>query len=198
MALALAIVPQGFEEAARLLKGIKNGFPKAASEAINRGLIAGRKVAAMGIRQRYNIKSGDVKGKGMVIKRSTAATVSGTLEASGPMLPVALFAPRTKAAKGKRRTVSVMIIKGRRKVIKGAFMTPAGKVKERRQPDRYPIFTVSTIGVPFMVSYQGISSKVQETIAKATADRLAHNVALFTSGAEGRAIAARIGSKPKL
>lgn len=189
MSLAIAIVPEGFKEAERLLQGVKLGYPKAAANAINRGLVSGRKVATQGVRLRYNIKSRDVKAKGMKVKKASWTRIDGSLEARGTMLPVALFSPRVRFRKG-RQSVSVMIVRGFRKFLKGAFRTPSGRVMERRQPSKYPIYPVSTIGVPYMVRYQGISKNIQETIARVTSQRLAHNVAYFLSGSQ----AARISS----
>ena len=174
--LDVHIVPEGFKEAERLLRGIKGGFETAVSLAINRGLVAGRKVAVMKIKERYAIKSGDLKERGMKIKEATKANPDGTLEAKGPMLPVSLFSAKS-TGKGKNRVVKATILKGQRKIIRGAFQTRPGRIMERRQPDRYPIFPVWTIGVPYMVRHQKISELTQETIAKATAKRLDHEVA---------------------
>jgi len=184
MPLTLSIVPQGFKEAEKALMGLKNGFPRAASDAINRGLIAGRKVAVKRIRERYAIKARDLKGEGMKIKKSRWTQLDGSLNAKGPMLPVVLFSPqvRLKVIKGqKRQVVSVKILKSSRKVVKGAFMA-RGRVWERRQSDRYPIFPVSTIGVPYMIRRQKISEEVEETIAKATQKNLDHNVQWLLNG----------------
>lgn len=183
----MTITTQGFKEAEKALSGMKNGFPRAAAEAINRGLIAGRQEAVKDIRARYNIKAGALKGEGMVIKRANWTQIGGTLEAKGPMLPVALFSPTVKTKRvvrrgPRRQFVSVTIIRGSRKLVKGAFMTGTGKVMERRQEARFPIFPVSTIGVPFMVGYLGIAEKVEAKIAEVTMARLAHNVAFFSGG----------------
>lgn len=197
MSLDVNIVPEGFKEAHRLLQGVKNGFPRATSAAINRGLITGRKVAVMRIRERYNIKARDLKGEGMKVHKATWTKMDGSLEARGPMLPVSLFQARSTIRRvgGKRkRFVTAAILKGGgRKLIKGAFQTRPGKIMERRQASRYPIFPVMTIGVPYMVRYQKISKIIQETIAKATAARLTHEVARLLNGPDARRI-----SSPKL
>jgi hypothetical protein len=179
MGLSISIVPEGFAEAEKMLRGIKDGFPKAAANAINVGLVAARKVAVQKIRQRYAIAASALKGEGMKVKKASWAKIAGLLEAKGPMLPVALFSAsaRWRRIGGRRiRVVSAKIIKGQRKIIKGAFMPKAGKVMERRQPVRLPIFPVYTIGVPYMVRKQNIQKQVQVVMAKATQKRLDHNV----------------------
>jgi Prophage minor tail protein Z (GPZ) len=189
MSLKVDIIPEGFKEAEKTLNGIANGFPRAAAEAINRGLVAGRKVATQLIRSRYNLTAAAAKGA-IVVKRASWGKIGGALEARGPMLPISIFKPtvrtRRVVRRGPRRQfVSVSIIKGNRKLVKGAFVIPGGKVMERRQAERFPIFPVSTIGLPFMMGQLGILTKVEEVIAKVTQERLAHNVALFT--AQGKA-----------
>lgn len=184
------IVPAGFAEAEKALKGVANGFPRAAAEAINRGLIAGRKQADQGIRARYNIASAAVKSE-LLINKANWSSLSGSLEAKGPMIPLAKFAPTVRlkrvTRRGPRRQfLTAAIIKGARKLIKGAFMAK-GRVWERRQAARTPVFPVSTIGIPFMVGYVGVAPKVEESIARATAQRLEHNVnrLLAVAGAKG-------------
>lgn len=186
--IKMEIVPEGFATAEKALKGVANGFPRAAADAINRGLIAGRKQADQGIRGRYNIKSAAVKSE-LLIKKANWGNLKGSLEAKGPMIPVAKFGATVKTKRTVRRGprrqfVSVAIIKGVRKVIKGAFMAK-GRVWERRQADRLPVFPVSAIGIPFMISYAGVSKKVEETIGRATLQRLDHNVARLLALAKG-------------
>lgn len=189
MPIQIAIVPQGFEDAAKQLRKIDGAFPEAAAEAINRGLISGRTVAVKSIRGRYAIKASDLKEAGMKIKRASWQRVEGSLNAKGTMLPVSLFSAKSKVRRvgGKRKVfVFAKIIKGPQKLVKGAFMTRPGKVMERRQNARYPIFPVSTIGVPYMVRQRKISGTVQETITEATAKRLTHNVNRMLARAAAR------------
>jgi Prophage minor tail protein Z (GPZ) len=183
--IAVAIVPsRSFEEAEKALAGISRAYPAAARNAINRGLVAGRKVAAQAISGKYNIKSTAVKGAGMEIHRATTSSLVGALTSKGPMLPVSLFSPavRMKAAgRGGRKyqNVTVTIIKGRgnRKVIKGAFRAgQGGGIVERKQPARLPVATVMTIGVPIMLGSLGISKKVERTMLETTEKTLAREV----------------------
>ena len=185
MPVALHIETVGFAEAERMLAGIPKAFPRAAAEAINRGLIAGRKVAVQGIRARYNIKAAALKGEGMKVKKASWGKLEGELGSRGQMLPVSLFSPsarmRRVVRRGPRRQfIKVAIIKGHRRLIRGGFLPgKGGKVFERRQQDRLPIFPVSTIGVPFMIGQKQISVRAQETIARATQQRLEHLVQFY-------------------
>jgi hypothetical protein len=60
-------------------------------------------------------------------KKSRWTKIAGTLEAKGPMLPVSLFKPSIRIKRvvrrgPRRQSVSVAIVKGKRKLLKGAFM----------------------------------------------------------------------------
>jgi Prophage minor tail protein Z (GPZ) len=174
------IVPVGFKEAEIALKGIKDGYPKAAAEAINRGLLAGRTAAAKNISARYAITSAAVKNN-FTTQNATWSKLEGHLVATGPMLPVGTFKVSVKKVKRggsgpARDVVSVTIIKGQKKVIRGAFMLPNGRVMERRQPERFPIFPVSTIGVSQMASQKTVSEETQKAMNETTQARLKHNV----------------------
>jgi hypothetical protein len=185
MPLALDIDPVGFVEAEKALAGVPGAFKRAAAESINRGLIAGRKVAAQRIRERYAIKAAALKGEGMKLRKAGWNKLAGALEARGQMLPVSLFSPRAKwktVAGRRRQFVSVKILKGRgvRRIVKGGFMPGKfGKVFERRQPARLPIYPVMTIGVPFMIGYKRISTLVQNAMAHATQLRMEHLVKFY-------------------
>lgn len=175
MPVALTIKAEGFAEAEKALAGIKGGYPTAASRAMNRALGTGRKVVAQAIGARYNIKAADVKSN-ISEKKATKSFLGAEMEIKGGMLPISLFKPSggqaTKA--GKRKPIKAAIIKGRTKVIRGAFTIPGGKIMERRQDDRLPIFPVSTIGVPFMAGQTGVAEKVEKEMARTAALRLAH------------------------
>lgn len=185
MPVALHIEPVGFKEAEKLLAGIPKAFPRAAAEAINRGLVAGRKEATQEIRQRYNIKAAALKGKGMELKRASWGKLAGALQSKGQMLPISLFSPsvrvRRVVRRGPRRQfITVAVIKGHRRLVKGGFMPgKGGKIFQRRQQDRLPIFPVSVIGVPFMIGSRRISADVQQIMARATQQRLEHLVKFY-------------------
>jgi minor tail protein Z (GPZ) len=176
MSLAVSIVPQGFKEAEHALAGIKNEFPNAAAKAINRGLIAGRKVASKAVQAQYKIKAADFK-QNLVLQKASKGHLVGLLDASGAMLPISLFPHSVRrAGKSRRQFIRVAIKKGKSKLIKGAFVIPGGQIMERRQPTRIPIFPVFTIGVAQMVGSRQVSDDIRKEMDKATASTLAHEV----------------------
>lgn len=175
MPLALSIEAEGFKEAEKALAGIKNGYPTAASRAVNRALSTGQKVVAMAIGARYNIKAADVKAN-INLHQAKRANPSGEMELRGAMLPVSLFKPTGgKTLKGGRRQpVKVAIIRKQSKPIRGAFKTPSGQIMERRQSERFPIFPVSTVSVAHMSGQTGVAEKVEKEMARTLALRLEH------------------------
>src|SRR6267142_1382954 len=175
MPVALTIKAEGFKEAEKALAGIKGGYPMVAAKAINRALITGRKVVAQAIGARYNIKSGDVKNK-IDDKKATKAHLGGELELKGEMLPITLFKPSggQTLKSGKRKPIKVAVRRNAPKEIRSAFRIPGGKIMERRQDDRLPIFPVSTLSVAHMAGQTGVADKVEKEMARTAAERLAH------------------------
>jgi Prophage minor tail protein Z (GPZ) len=190
MSISIDIVPKGFKEAQRALKGVRDGYPKAASRAINKGLLAGRTMAAKLIRARYNLKSSVIKEHGLQIKKASTGHVGGELKIKGRMLPLMLFSPkvtvkRTDRRGPRRQFVRAAIIRGSTKAIGGAFVAK-GKVMTRKQPERMPIWPVLTISVAHMLGSLGISKQVEKRISEVTNRELWHNVErmLMASGAK--------------
>jgi hypothetical protein len=173
MPVALSIKAEGFKEAEKALIGINGGYPTAASRALNRSLVAGRKVAAQAIGARYNLKAADIKA-GTDERKATKANLEAELSLEGGMLPIALFKPSggqiTKG--GKRRLIKVAVIRKVSKAIRSAFRIPGGKIMERRQDERLPIFPISTVSLAHMAGQTGVSSKVETEMARTAAIRL--------------------------
>lgn len=185
--LEVKIVPEGFKEAQKALEGVKMGFPKAAQEAISRGLLAGQTAAAKGIAARYTITSTEVKNN-INIKNASWTNLEGHLNISGAMLPLGTFkisVGHVKLSRGpKRQVISATIRKGAKTVVKGAFQLPSGRVMERRQTEKYPIWPVSTISVAHMAGQTEVAESIQARLNEVTNTRLQHNVQQALTGKE--------------
>jgi hypothetical protein len=146
-----------------------NEFPREITNAINKSLKVGKTEAQAKIQSIYN-----VKGVNLTIH---PGGMSGSIGASGGMLPVSSMSPQVNG-----KTISVEIIRGSRKVIgisgkgKGAFMTGDGRIMERRQPSQYPIFPVSTIGIPQMLGSKKVSEPVREKMEEVLVEQLAKSI----------------------
>lgn len=175
----MGVIPLGFKEAEKALEGIVNGYPKALRDAINQGLQKGKDTAVETITHRYVMPDYKVK-RGIKVEKATLNHLKGDLDISGEMQSIGLFKPRIRYIRGsrgpKRQVVSVTIIRGQTKVVKGAFMTPGKRIMERRQKDRFPIFPVSTIGIAHMAGYHEIAPKIQKAINLTISSQLTQNV----------------------
>lgn len=123
---------------------------KAMATAINRTLERGRTEAVRQVRERYNIKAGDVR---QVLRIRRASPKAGAVLLEGVLygdsrtrsVNVIKFGARVlRKAKG----ASVQIRRsGGKKIIKGSFIANAGRTVFRRKgKDRLPIEGVQTIG----------------------------------------------------
>lgn len=197
MPFVMGIVPVGFKQAQLALAGIQNGYPKAVTEAINRSLLAGRTAAAKNVSARYAIKSSVLKESGLEVNKATWKHLEGDLSVRSGMLNVGQFTPQVRMEKGKQH-VSVTIIRGEKRLVKGAFRLPDGRVMERRQPTRLPIYPVMTIGVSQMAGEHGVSTAIQQAMNQTLATRLKHNVDFALGKLEDQSKSVRLKARQKL
>lgn len=177
--LVMGVVPIGFKEAEKRLEGIKNGYPRAMRDAINRGLQRGKDTAVEAITHRYVMSNTQVK-QGIKVNRASMNDLKGNLDIKGEMQRIDKFHPKIRYIRGsrgpRRQLVSVTIIRGQTKVVRGAFKIPNGRIMERRQKDRFPIFPVSTIGIAHMAGHHQVAPVIQKAINSTINTQLKHNV----------------------
>jgi hypothetical protein len=192
MLLATNITTVGFKEAEKALSSFPKAFPRAATNAINRGLKSGQTLAARTINQNYNMGVGQAKGK-IAIKKASYDKLAGALDCKGTMLPLHEFHPsvlmRRARVPGQRRgtgpyrqLVRVNIVRGPKKLVPGAFQIPDGRIMERRQQEKYPIYPVSGIGVTHMLGALRVGDPVSKQVAEMTQKRLNEQVASLLRG----------------
>lgn len=145
------------------------------AKAINEGLKEAKPFAEGLVSQTYNVATPNLG-----IKYAGAGNLEGYLKASGGMKPVTEFDPISNGAK-IGQVVSVSILRGSRKSIlsssrgpgvSGAFMIGDGRVMERRQSERFPIFPVSTIGIPQMLGSRKVSNPARDMMSEKVSDRI--------------------------
>lgn len=154
-----------FEKAAKLLDRLGMNGEKIVTQAIHNALDKAKPEAEAMISARYNVSDVSLT----VEKRD----MGGDIVASGGMKPATEFSPQPSGGP-VGQTVSVEIIRGQRKSIlpggrgpgRGAFMIGDGRVMERRQDSRFPIYPVYTIGIPDMFYYKGISNPIRDKTAE--------------------------------
>lgn len=95
---------------------------RATARAINHTTAKGKTIAAQAMLQRYNMPSAGLKKK-MPIGKAFPRKLSGKVDASTKPMPLLGFKGTRQTSKG----VSVAIVKGERKVIRGAFIQTTRK-----------------------------------------------------------------------
>jgi hypothetical protein len=177
--LVMGLVPLGFKEAEKMLKGIRNGYPRAMRDAINRGLQEGKNAAVEAITHRYVMSDSKVK-QGIKVNKASLNDLKGNLDIKGEMQRIDQFHPRISYIRGsrgpRRQVVRVTIIRGQTKVVRGAFRIPDKRIMERRQSSRFPIFPVSTIGIAHMAGHHRVAPVIQKAINSTINTQLKHNV----------------------
>lgn len=169
----------------------------AIARGINHTLARAKTDAKNQIQSVYNIKTAAVS-KALEIEKASRHTLTGKLEVSGKPISISGFSAAARPYQTKRG-VSVSILKGKRKIIKSAFMIKGTKTVRARgeyQGNRFafrhkrivkegmdfPIPQLMTTSVP--AAFQ--SPKVYDTIIKkietALPKRLEHELKFMLKG----------------
>lgn len=160
---------------------------RAAARALNRAAERARTVAARKIRERYNIKLGDVLD-GLTIIRATETKLEVSLQARGRPLTLGRFQPRiAKRGKGAGQ-LSVDIAHGR-KVVPGAFIAT---MKDRdgaeysvvfrratKDTKRYPIVALKTVDVPGMFTREEVIAALEDAATEVFEDEFVRQLDLI-------------------
>ena len=168
------------EMAQAMLSGIKNGFPKAVSRAINRTATATNVLASKLIKKEYTIKNGT---KGLVTKANTGM-LAGNINFKGrPRLLHNFSMGITK----KGISVRVKRSSGRR-LIPRTFIRPLvvsnapGVLQRKKGAPRYPIEVLHGPSLPQMAGNVNVQPEVEKFIQKKMDERLNHEVDALLKG----------------
>jgi len=168
------------EMAQAMLSGIKNGFPKAVSRAINRTATTTNVQASKLIKKEYTIKGGT---KGTVTK-ATTSMLAGNINFKGrPRLLRNFSMGITK----KGITARVKRSSGRR-LIPRTFIRPLvgsnvpGVLQRKKGAARYPIEVLHGPSLPQMAGNVNVQPEVEKFIQKKMDERLNHEVDALLKG----------------
>lgn len=168
------------EIAQAMLSGIKNGFPKAVSRAINRTATTTNVQASKLIKKEYTIKGGT---KGTVTK-ATTSMLAGNINFKGrPRLLRNFSMGITK----KGITARVKRSSGRR-LIPRTFIRPLvgsnvpGVLQRKKGAARYPIEVLHGPSLPQMAGNVNVQPEVEKFIQKKMDERLNHEVDALLKG----------------
>jgi hypothetical protein len=157
------------------------------ARAINHTLAKGKTAASKEIRSVYNIKAVSVS-KALKIQKASKATLTGELRISGSPIPITDFTAGSRHYQTKQG-VSVSIFKGKRKMIKSAFVLK-GKVRARgmykeggfefrrkrsvKEGNDFPIPQLMTASVPQAFQSQAVITAVATKLEADLGKRLEH------------------------
>lgn len=172
--------------------------------AINRTLTMAKTATSKEIRKVYNIKAGNIK-EALLLKKASRASLSGYITISGSPLPIIAFGAR-QTSKG----VSFAIMKGKRTVLPGAFITNVGNHRgvfakgsykgkagfdfrkhrlgkapkfTKRGIKAYPDLNINemrTVSLPKAFANQAIKTSMQRIVTTNYMARLEHEMAYLT------------------
>ena len=161
-------------EAQRLLGKIPGGMQTAVARAVNRALSGARTTVVKAVRERYTVKSKDVR-QSLRFKKATKNSLDGELISEGSQLELSHFKvkPRTDTTGNRQRKVIAEIIKGSANEVKRGFIYNT-QVFRREGRSRLPINKQTGPAVPQMLGQDEVLNKAMETLQKRFASRLQH------------------------
>ncbi len=171
-----------------ILSGVKNARGKVFSNAINRGLIAGKTEASKAIRQTYNVKAGTINKHGNTkMKRASANDTVGQVEFAGAVIPLIEFKV-TPRESNKRKTVVASVLKGSGSRIEAAYVTNLRSglgVFERLTRKRETSQTLYGPSVAHMAENTNVLPKVEEKAQQTVNERIEHEITRILNGYGG-------------
>lgn len=172
-----------------ILSGVKNARYKVFSNAINRGLTAGRTEGMKAIRQTYNIKAGDLNKYGKIkLNKAGGSSNVGQIEFAGAVIPLMRFKVSPKEV-NKRKTVTAAVLRnGTGAQIAQAYVTNLKSgigVFERLTSKRETSQTLYGPSVAHMAGNEGVLPKMEEKAQKVINERVEHEITRILNGYGG-------------
>lgn len=191
MAVTLSVKDDLKKIQKQLTETQRKAIPNATRRTINKVATTVRKEANQEIRQKYNLKAGDVN-ESLKLRRANFKKLSATITATGRPLSLTRYGAtvrtvsvtvakgRYKGTKRKQQAISVKIRKDRGKRIYDGAFTPGGlKVRgrltgpafRRQEPGRLPLEKIATRGIPSMFAEKRIE-RANERTARSRWDKV--------------------------
>lgn len=153
--------------------------PTVISRAINRAASSIQSNAVKLVREKYIIKSGDVKGT-IKITKATTGRLGAVVRSDGKLIGLDHFKVSPKQARPERlpKVLKAAVKKGSAKAIVGAFVANINgdKVFKRTSDDRLPIQKLMGPSVPQMIDQEGIRKQIDDASLKVYNDRINHEI----------------------
>jgi len=164
-------------KAKTLLSHIKNGAPRAISNALNRTNEGVRTDVIKQVKSKYDIKSTDIR-KALVAKKSYPATLQASVGSTGRPIPLIQF---RVTPNNTVRALRASVKRSGGKSIPGAFLMKMSNgmtgVMIRTSTKRLPIKQLFGPSIPQMIGEASISQYVMDGVNERFAKRIDHEIA---------------------
>lgn len=176
------------ERAEELLKNIPNGVSKAIVNAINRAAEGARTDAVKKIRERYYVKSKDIR-EIIQITKATYENQAAIIRAKGSPLALSKFKiiPSKPPQKRRKKPVIARVVRGEGGPISDAFVAKMESghigVFKRAGESRLPIIQLYGPSVPQMLGHKSVTEYVEEKAKERLEERLEHEIERLLRGA---------------
>lgn len=115
--IEIRIDRQQMDEAAELLRGVKNGLARAASRAVNKVAVAARTELIRHVTSEINIKASDIRERNFGLDKANIRKLFARIRGEGERIALIRF-----AARQTRRGATYAIRRGGRKILPGGFI----------------------------------------------------------------------------
>lgn len=171
------------KQASRLMKQMERITPKAAVSALNRAASSARTAGVRKVRERYTIKAKDVNAVFKIVGKPSASSLEAVLRAKTGSMPLINFqtSPSKPVGKQPKAGVKATVLRGKRSVLKHAFVTKVGSgghvgIFERSTRKRFPIKEIFGPPIPQMLNNEDVREEIEKTFADTFESRIGHEI----------------------
>lgn len=176
-------VRASFKDASRLIKQMERITPKAAASALKRAASSARTAGVRKVRERYTIKAKDVNAVFKIVGKPSASSLEAVLRAKTGSLPLINYqtSPGKPPSKQPKSGVKATVVRGKRSVLKHAFVTKVGSgghigVFERSTGKRFPIKEIFGPPIPQLLNNEEVREQIEKTFAETFETRMEHEI----------------------
>lgn len=172
-----------------ILSGVKNARYKVFSNAINRGLTAGRTEGTKAIRQTYNVNAGTIKKYGRIkLDKAGKSSTVGQIEFSGAVIPLMRFKVSPKEVNQRKTVTAAVLRNGTGGQIAQAYVADLKSgigVFERFSRKRETSQTLYGPSVAHMAENINVLPKMEKKAQKTINERVEHEITRLLNGYGG-------------
>ncbi|MFT5872813.1 MAG: hypothetical protein ACI8WT_001750 [Clostridium sp.] len=173
------------KEVEKQLGQFKGKAPSAISRALNRAAANAKTNASKKAREKYIIKSSDIKSS-INVSKATKSNLGAAVVSKGERLGLHKFkvSPKIPRPKNPPKGLKISVKKGSGKKLLHAFIADinGGKVFERTSKSRLPIRQLYGPAIPQMLGNISIKNYIESESAKVFNERLDHEIKNILEG----------------